>query len=127
MLFGCAVGWLGWDNDVIGVAFSFTSAHTSWDAAARSHALAIIHHATLLCILEHLRTYVILVSCAVGWGGEGWDNNVIGFAFSGIAAQIVGFAQQCSIPTYIYIYILIFDISYFKLILIGRDASSCYF
>ena len=120
---------MGWDNDVIGVAFSFISAHTSWDAAARSHALAIIHHATLLRILEHLRTYVILVSCAVGWGGEGWDNNVIGFAFSGTAAQIVGFAQQCFIPTYIYIYIytLIFDISYFKLILIGRDASSCYF
>ena len=104
---------MGWDNNVIGVAFSCASAHTSWDAAARSHALAIIHHATLLCILEHLRTYVILVSCAVWWGGEGLDNNVIGFAVSGTAAQIVGFAQQCFIHIYIYIYIysyLIFHI-----------------
>ena len=42
------VGGVGWDNSVI---------------AVRSHALAHIRHATLLYVLMHLHTYVMLRRC----------------------------------------------------------------
>ena len=54
------VGWggVGWDNNVIGLAFSCTSTHTSCYAAVRSHALSHIRHATLIgfvATLPHAR------------------------------------------------------------------------
>ena len=58
-------GWggVGWDNSVICCTFSCTCTHTSCYAAVRSHALAHISHATLLYVLMHLHTYVMLRCC----------------------------------------------------------------
>ena len=58
-------GWggVGWDNSVICCTFSCTCTHTSCYAAVRSHALAHIRHATLLYVLMHLHTYVMLRCC----------------------------------------------------------------
>ena len=49
---------VGWDNNVIGLAFSCTSTPTSCYAAVRSHALSHIRHATLIgfvATLPHAR------------------------------------------------------------------------
>ena len=43
--------------------FSCTCTHTSCYAAVRSHALAHIRRATLLYVLMHLHTYVMLGCC----------------------------------------------------------------
>ena len=54
---GGGVG-VGWDNNVIGLAFSCTSTPTSCYAAVRSHALSQIRHATLIgfvATLPHAR------------------------------------------------------------------------
>ena len=51
------------DNSVICCTFSCTCTHTSCYAAVRSHALAHIRHATLLYVLMHLHTYVMLRCC----------------------------------------------------------------
>ena len=56
-------GGVGWDNSVICCTFSCTCTHTSCYAAVRSHALAHIRHATLLYVLMHLHTYVMLRCC----------------------------------------------------------------
>ena len=51
-------GGVGWDNNVIGLAFSCTSTHTSYYAAVRSHALSHIRHAALtgfVATLPHAR------------------------------------------------------------------------
>ena len=47
----------------IACTFSCTCTHTSCYAAVRSHALAHIRHATLLYVLMHLHTYVMLRCC----------------------------------------------------------------
>ena len=68
-LFCCAVGWTGWDNDLIGAAFARISGYMSWYVAAHSHAVAIKHHATLHShsrVLAHIRHLCILCS------GKGW-------------------------------------------------------
>ena len=59
------VGWggVGWGDSVICCTFSCTCTHTSCNAAVRSHALAHIRHATLLYVLMHLHTYVMLRCC----------------------------------------------------------------
>ena len=60
---GVGSGGVGWDNNVIGLAFSCTFTHTScYYASVRSHALSHIRHATtLLCVLMHFRTYNMLL------------------------------------------------------------------
>ena len=58
--YGQEGGWggVGWDNNVIGLAFSCTSTHTSYYAAVHSHALSHIRHAALtgfVATLPHAR------------------------------------------------------------------------
>ena len=60
---GVGGGGVGWDNSVICCTFSCTCTHTSCYAAVRSRALAHIRHATLLYVLMHLHTYVMLRCC----------------------------------------------------------------
>ena len=61
---GGGVGWgfVGWDNNVIGLAFSCTSTHTSCYAAVRSHALSHLRHATLTGFVATLNMLVTCVS-----------------------------------------------------------------
>ena len=118
------VGWggVGQDNNVSGIALSFTCMHTVIYFAVHSQALAHRRHARLSHGRHHLHTCVKLFCCAVGWTGwdndligaafafsctcahtpslyavqwegVGWYNNVIGFAFSCTAAQIVCFVR----------------------------------
>ena len=62
--YGQEGGGVGWDNSVIDLAFSCTCTHTSCYPSVRSHALAHIRHAMLLCVLMHLHTYVMRRCCA---------------------------------------------------------------
>ena len=103
---------MGWDNDVIGVVFSCTSAHTSWDAAARSHALAIsCNHTSCYAAvhsraLAHKRHPIV----AVHWGGVGGVGIITSLALRSHALPHRLYALRNNalfLFTYIYIYIFI--------------------
>ena len=67
--YGQEAGWggVGWDNNVIGLAFSCTSTHTSCYAAVRSHALSHIRHATLtgFAAMLHMLVTCVSIPCLV--------------------------------------------------------------